>query len=145
VETTVPGLVVGDHGRGRFAYIPWDVGALYYRHSAAAHAGLVADVIDHLLPGGRELATNAHPLVEVTVMEQFARGRTLVHLVNGTGHHGTAYFPPVELRDIRIDLRRNVQRARSVGLGRDLPVTANGAYRSFVLPKLEAYDVIVVE
>ena len=77
VETTTPGLVLAEHGKGRFAYIPWDVGGLYYRHSSQGHAGLVADVIDRLLPNGRQLKSNAHPLVEMTVMDQPARKRTL--------------------------------------------------------------------
>ena len=94
VETRVPGLVFAEHGKGRVAYVPWNVGALYYRHSSQSHAGLMADVIDRLLAGGRQLKTDAHPLVEMTVMDQPARQRTLVHLVNGTGHQGTAYFPP---------------------------------------------------
>ena len=55
VETTIPGLVFADHGKGRVAYIPWDVGGLYYRHSSQGHAGLMADVIDRLLPDGRQL------------------------------------------------------------------------------------------
>ena len=75
VETTVPGLVFVNHGSGSAAYIPWDVGGLYYRHSSEAHRGLLADVIDRLLPGGRQLRTNAHPLVEMTLMEQPARRR----------------------------------------------------------------------
>lgn len=145
VETRVPGLVFADYGKGRTAYIPWDVGSLYYRHSSHSHAGLMADVIDRLLPGGRQLKTDAHPLVEMTVMDQPARDRTLVHLVNGTGHQGTAYFPPVELRDIRIELARDVRRVRAVSLDRDLPVTTNGPNRSFTLPSLKAYEVIIVE
>ncbi|HYE73943.1 MAG TPA: alpha-amylase family protein, partial [Blastocatellia bacterium] len=70
VETQIPGLVLSDYGKGRIAYIPWDVGGLYYRHSSLGHGGLMADVIDHLLPQGRQLKTNAHPLVEITVMNQ---------------------------------------------------------------------------
>ena len=145
VETRVPGLVFADHGKGRVAYVPWDVGALYYRYSSQSHAGLMADVIDRLLPGGRQLKTDAHPFVELTVMDQPARGRTLLHLVNGTGHQGTAYFPPVELRDIRIELARDVRRVRAVSLDRDLPVTTSGRHRSFTLPSLKAYEVIIVE
>jgi hypothetical protein len=145
VETTVPGLVFTDYGKGRAAYVPWDVGGLYYRHSSEAHRGLLADVIDHLLPGERQLRTNAHPLVEMTVMDQPARGRTLIHLVNGTGHHDTAYFPPLEIRDIRIDLARDVHRVHAVALDRALPITSNGRFRSFTVPRLQAYEVIVVE
>lgn len=144
-ETTVPGLVFAEHGEGRIAYIPWDVGGLYYRHGGPAHAGLIADIIDRLLPHGRQLKTNAHPLVELTVMDQPSRGRTLVHLVNGTGHQDTAYFAPVELRDIRIELARDARRARAVTLDRDLPVTVSGTYRTFTLPVLRAYEVIIVE
>ena len=81
----------------------------------------------------------------MTLMRQPARGRTLIHLVNGTGHQDTAYFPPVELRDIRIELRDNVRHARAVGLGVDLPVTTTGQSRFFTLPRLKAYEVIVLE
>jgi hypothetical protein len=121
------------------------VGGLYYRHSSQGHAGLVADVIDSLLPNGRQLKTNAHPLVELTVMDQPARSRTLVHLVNGTGHSGTAYFPPVELRGIRIDLARPFERATAASSGARLAATGSGRYRSFTLPSLGAYEVVVVE
>ena len=145
VETTVPGLVFTEHGKGRVAYVPWDVGGLYYRHSSQAHRGLVADVIDRLLPAGRQVTTSAHPLVEMTLMEQPSRGRTLIHLVNGTGHHHTAYFPPLEIRDIRIDLPRDVRRVRAVALDRELPIQSNGRWRSFTVPRLQAYEVITVE
>ncbi len=126
-------------------YIPWDIGGLYYRHSSEGHAGLMVDVIDQLLPAGRQVRTDAHPLVEMTLMDQPARGRTLIHLVNVTGHHGTAYFPPVELRDIRIDVGRDIRRARAVDLDRDLPITIDGPYRSFTLPRLKAYEVIIIQ
>ncbi len=145
VETTIPGLVFADHDKGRVAYIPWDVGGLYYRHSSQAHAGLIADVIDRLLPNGRQVKTNAHPLVEMTLMDQPARKRTLVHLVNTTGHSDTAYFPPVELRDIRIEVARDVRRATAVSSGVSLPVTVEGSYRVFTLPRLNAYEVVVIE
>ncbi len=145
VETTVPGLVFANHGKGQAAVIPWDIGSLYYRHSSEAHRGLIADLIDRLLPAGRQLTTNAHPLVEMTVMDQPDRGRTLIHLVNGTGHHDTAYFPPLEIRDIRIDLARDIRSARAVALDHKLPVSANGRFRSFTVPRLQGYEVIVIE
>jgi hypothetical protein len=145
VETRVPGVVFAAHGHGRLAYLPWDVGSLYYRHSSESHAALLSDLIDGLLPRGRQIRTNAHPLVELTLMDQPARKRTLVHLVNGTGHQDTAYFPPVELRDITIELPREVRAVRAVGLGVALPVTSNGRNRMVTLPRLKAYEVLIVE
>ena len=102
-------------------------------------------MIDRLLPGGRQLRTNAHPLVEMTLMEQPARRRSLIHLVNGTGHQDTAYFPPVEIRDIRIELASEVRRVQAVALGRTLPIEGTGRRRWFTLPRLQAYEVLVVE
>jgi Hypothetical glycosyl hydrolase 6 len=145
VETDVPGLVFADLGKGRVGYIPWDIGGLYYRHSSEGHAGLMVDVIDQLLPAGRQVRTDAHPLVEMTLMDQPARRRTLIHLVNVTGHQGTAYFAPLELRDIRIGVGRDIRSARAVDLDRDLPITIDGPYRSFTLPRLKAYEVIIIQ
>jgi hypothetical protein len=78
-------------------------------------------------------------------MDQPARNRTLIHLVNGTGHQDTAYFPPVELRDITIELPREVRKVEAVGLGRALAVVRKGQHRTFTLPSLKAYEVLIVE
>jgi hypothetical protein len=144
-ETTRPGLLLADHGKGRIAYVPWDAGGLYYRFSSPGHLGLVADLIDHLLPDGRQLNTTAHPLVEITVMNQLHRNRTLVHLVNGSGHSSTAYFSPVPMRDIDVEVRGTFRRARSARSGSALPLTTSGGYTRFSLPELGAYDAVVLE
>jgi hypothetical protein len=148
VETRIPGLVLADHGKGRLAYIPWDVGGLYYRHSSQGHAGLMADVIDHLLArhGGRQLLTNAHPLLEITVMNQPSRNRTLVHFVNVSGHSSTAYFPPIEMHDIHVELAGTFTTATAIHGDQQLPVTSpkNGV-SAFTLPQVGEYDVVVLE
>ncbi len=78
-------------------------------------------------------------------MDQPSRNRTLVHLVNGSGHHDTAYFAPIEMRDIRIELPRPVRRARAVSLGLDLPVSSSGGLSTVTLPSLKAYEVLMIE
>lgn len=145
IETGKPGLLLARHGQGKLAYVPWDVGGLYYRLSSAGHAGLIADLIDHLLPEGRQLETNAHPLVEITLMRQPGRNRALLHLVNLSGHSQTAYFDPLEMRDIRIELAGQFSSARSMALGQTLALTRGARSSRFSLPKLEAYDVVVLE
>ncbi len=144
VETTIPGVIVASHGDrgGRIAYVPWDVGGLYYRQSSQGHAGLMTDLIDHLLPRSRQLTTSAHPLVEITVMRQPAKWRTLVHLVNLSGHSDTAYFDPLPMRDISIDLASigiglgaGLTPARAMVAGQRLPVTRTGGRSRFLLPR----------
>ena len=103
------------------------------------------DVIDALLPRGRQVKSNAHPLVEITVMRQPEHQRTLVHLVNLSGHADTAYFSAIEMRDIEIELDEPFSRARAVSLQRDLPLTTKDSRSSFELPRLGAYEVVVLE
>lgn len=144
-ETSAPGLVFAIHGEGRLAYFPWGIGALYYRHSSPGHAGLMADAIDRLLPEGRQLTASAHPLVEITLMRQAKASRTLAHFVNLSGHSQTAWFSPVEMRDVAVRVAGSFTRARSLALGRPLPVRRDGRYAAFTLPKLDAYDAVVLE
>ncbi len=144
VDTEKPGLLLADYGKGKVAYIPWNVGDLYYQHSSPGHAGLVADLVDHLLPGGRQVKTNASPMVEITVMDQPTRGRTILHLVNLSGQFATGYFPPVPMRDIEVQVLGKFQHARSAASNLDLRLVKNGDYVRFTLPSLDAYDAVVL-
>jgi hypothetical protein len=120
------------------------VGALYYRHSSPSHAALVADLIDRLLPSGRQLTTNAHPSVEITLMRQPASVRTLVHFVNLSGHTQTAWFDPIEMRDIQVELSGEFKTATVAGTGEALNLSASRGRTSFTLPKLNNYEVVVL-
>jgi hypothetical protein len=122
--------------------VPWELGALYYRHSLPAHAGLFRDLIGQLYPE-RQLKTNAHPLVGVTLMRQ--KGRMLVHLINLSGQSQTGYFPPVPMRDIRVELRGDFKSARTVRDPAMLPLQKRGAYTEFTVPALSDYELVVIE
>jgi len=143
-DTDKPGLYRADYGEGRLAYIPWDIGDLYYRASNAFHAGLVRDLIDDLLPDGRQIRTNAHPMVQMTLQRQARENRTLVHFVNLSGAAQVAYHPPVPMGAIHVEVRGDFAGARAAGSGRDLPVTRSNGYTSFTLPQLDTYDVVVL-
>jgi hypothetical protein len=143
VDTTKPGLVIKTIGNGRVAWIPWDAAGLYYRHSLPAHAGLLANTVDHLLPRGRQLVTNAHPLVEMSMMKQ--GNRTLLHVINVSGHSSTAYFPPVPMSDIHVAIEGSAKSARAVRSGAVLRLQSRAGKTEFVLPSLRDYELIVFE
>ncbi len=143
--TETPGLLLAAFGKGAVAYVPWDLSGLYFRHGSEAHAGFAADLIDHLLPQGRQLRTNAHPLVGITVMQQPATHRTLLHQVNLSGHSQTSYFRPIEMRDIKLDLAGDFSQARSIKLNQKITVTKSGGRSRFSLPALGDYDVLVLD
>jgi hypothetical protein len=143
-DTTKSGLYLADYGKGRLAYLPWDIGDLYYRTAAVNHAALVGDLVDHLLPGGRQVRTNAHPMVQITVQQQRHKARTLVHLVNLSGCSQVAYHPAIPMSGIQLDVAGPFQTARLVSQGRNLPVRRSGGYASVTVPSLDTYDVVVL-
>lgn len=145
VETNVPGIWSGDVGRGRLVWLPWSPGGSYFRFSPQSHAGLVVDLVDHLLSEGRQIRTDAHPLVEITVMDQPAENRTLVHFVNVSGHSSTGYFHPLSTGPIQVEVRGSFKSARAVKLDAALEVSPTGDRTLFTLPSLDEYEVVVLE
>ena len=143
-DTGKPGLYLAGYGKGELAYIPWDLGALYYRYSPVYHSAVVGDLVDRLLPHGRQLKTTAHPMVEITLQRQKEKGRTLVHFVNLSGCSQTAYHPAIPMSNIGVEVAGRFTSARMASTGRDLDIKTEGGYVSFTLPALDTYDVVVL-
>ena len=144
-RTDKPGLVITQMGEGELAFIPWDVGSLYYKYSNENHRLFVSDLIDHLLQDGRQIKTDAHPLVEITLMEQPGKEQSLLHLVNLSGHTSTAFFPPLEMGGFRVEVKGHYNRAYSNVLEQPLGVSHSGGYTQLEIPGLGAYDVITLD
>jgi len=144
VDTDKPGIHMADYGSGRLVYLPWDLGDLYYRFSSVGHAALAGDLLDHLMPSGRQIVTNAHPTVQVTIQRQRAQGRTNLHFVNLSGESRTAYHSAIPMSGIQVSVKGGFNSARMASLARDLPVRHVGGYSSFTLPTLDTYDVVVL-
>lgn len=140
-DTDTPAVILKRFGKGEVIWIPWNLAALYYRHSLPAHANLFQDLVDRLHQ--RQLRTNAHPLVEITVMRQGPR--TLLHLVNLSGHSQTGYFAPVPMVDIAVDLDGEFRRVAAIGKGDTLPSQRQGGRTRFTLPRLESYALVSLE
>jgi hypothetical protein len=139
-DTDAPGLVLKQVGKGTVAWLPWNLSSLYYMHSSEAHRRIIRDLADHLLPKGRQLKTNAHPLVEVSLMTH-GEGH-LVQLMNITGHSETGYYDAVPMSNIKISVQGNFHAAKAVKSGRELPLTQKGGYAEFTVPSLEEYELV---
>jgi len=139
-DTADPGLVIKNIGQGKVAWLPWDLGGVYYRHSSEAHSRLMSDLIDSMLPGGRQLKSDAHPLVEITFMRQ--GDRHLLQFINLSGHADTAYFNPVRMTSIKVSVRGSFQSARAIRSAQTVSVDNSNGYASFTLPELEEYELV---
>jgi len=104
---------------------------------------LMRDLIDQLLPKGRQLKTNAHPLVEITLMRQ--KNRTLMHFINISGHSQTAYFSPAPMTDIKIQVKGAFQSARAIRADHAIALARGQEYTTFTLPSLKEYELIELQ
>jgi hypothetical protein len=141
-DTATPAIVERPIGTGAVVWIPWNLGGLYYRHSLPAHAGIFRDVLARMIPA-RQIVTDAHPLVEMTLMKQ--GGRTLLHLINLSGHSQTGYFAPVPMLNIHVRVAGAFRLAMAVRGGASPSVTQSGAYTAFTIGRLADYELIVLE
>jgi hypothetical protein len=140
-DTNIPAIV--QSGDGKQIWIPWNLGSLYHRLSLPAHKGLFRDIVSTLLPA-RQIRTNAHPLVEMTLMRQ--GNRTLLHLVNLSGHSQTGYFAPIPMTNISIEVEGNFRSARPQRTqAASIAPARAGRYSKLTLPSLDDYEIIVLE
>jgi len=81
--TDWPVVVRHSYGRGQSAYVAFDIGRFYELHGDE-HIGIwMAELVDGLLPS-RQIVVKAPRTVEVTLWEQDAPRRVIVHLANRT-------------------------------------------------------------
>jgi len=139
-DTNVPAIVKSADNKQ--IWIPWNLGTLYHRLSLPAHKDLFRDLVAALLPE-RQIRTNAHPLVELILMRQ--GNRTMLHLVNLSGHSQTGYFAPIRMTDISIELEGNFRSAKAQRTPAAIAVNRSGRYSKLLLPSLNDYELIVLE
>jgi hypothetical protein len=89
------------------------------------------------------LETNAHPLVEMSLMRQGSR--TLLHLMNVSGHSSTSYFAPVPMSNVRVKVDVQAKSARALRAGVPLRVVSSGGKTEILVPRLNDYELVVLD
>lgn len=147
IETDQPGRLAYQFGKGKTVYFPWPIDALFFDLSLPEHRGLLAQAVAQTARGGRQIITNAPPQVEVTIGEQEEIGRTILHLINYSGHQERSFHDPLEIRDIRLEVVGAASQTRvySAQLADYLPAEVVDGRLSFTLPRLGLFDMLVLE
>jgi hypothetical protein len=143
--TDKPGLIEQSIDKGKAAYIPWHIGDLYYKFSNDKHRLFVSDLVNSLLPNGqRQLTTSAHPTVEMVLMKQEDKKRSLLHLINMSGHNGTTFFDAIEMRDISVRVKGEFKKVVLMDGGKIIPSKIVSGYTEFVVPALKEYQSVLL-
>jgi hypothetical protein len=72
-------------------------------------------------------------------------GRTLLHLINLTGHSQTAYFPPIPVHNIEISLEGAFTSARALRSSTAISLKRSAGRTAFTLATLTDYDLLILE
>src|SRR5262245_46562617 len=128
-DTDTPALIYKRLGQGTIAWIPWNLGGLYYRHSLTAHAGLFRDVLSRL-GAPQQIRTDAHSLVEMSLMRQNGsqKERMLLHLINLSGQSQTGYFAPISMNGIKVQVAGVFRTAKTLRTMSSLEVKVKDGY-----------------
>lgn len=65
--------------------------------------------------------------------------------MKSSGHADTAYFAPVEMQDITVQVAVQFGTLRAVSSNRALAVTLEVRYSRMIVPLLKAYEVVVLK
>jgi hypothetical protein len=79
----------------------------------------------------------------MALMRQGAR--TLLHLINLSGHSQTGYFPPVPVSDIHVQITGSFRSVRNIRSTVDLQARTSQGYTEFTLPRLNDYELVILE
>ena len=140
--TSHPGVTVHKYGAGRGMYIPWNIGSFYFEQGWQNTLNLMQDVLFSLC-GTPELAPGLSPMVELTLAKK--GGLLLVQLVNGTGCFANRWFPPVSMRDIRLELPGLAGKAAQALNGGKVLCENNNGGLTVRLDELNEYEAIIIE
>ncbi|MFH0910095.1 MAG: alpha-amylase family protein [Planctomycetota bacterium] len=145
--TGYPALVAQEFGRGRVLYIPAQFGWTYAQFGFPDYLTLFSDAVEWLSQGEVPVRTTLPDTVELTLARN-AEGARILHLVNCT------FDPtrPVSVVGPVLDAEMGVRmpkagkvRARALVSGLELPFRMAKGMATFRLPRLDEYEVIVLE
>ncbi len=137
-----PGVTIHPHGAGRGVYIPWNIGIFYFEQGWQNTLNLIQDVLFSLcsLP---ELAPGLSPMAELTLAKK--DGVLLAQLVNASGCFANRWFPPLPVRDIRLEFPGLAGKTARTLNGGKVSCENSGSKLIIHLDVLNEYEAIIIE
>lgn len=142
-----PAIVVHRYGKGNAIYSSGDIGNAINSYHFPEWSRLIENVLRDIAPSP-VLLENAPRSVEVVLRSQEQGRRLLLHLINFTGEMTRPIRRVVPLENVRITLRTKgeVKRIHTLMRPQTLaPQEIGGEQVQFVVPRMEEYEVVVVE
>jgi hypothetical protein len=142
-----PAVVVHRFGQGEAIYSTGDLGRALRTYHMAEHLRLISNAVRRMAPSP-VVIENGTRSMDITLRSQQQGRRLLLHLINFTGEMQRPIQRVIPLEDLRIRIRTKGEVKRIFTLRRPQTLSASKSGEAgveFVLPRLEEYEVIVLE
>lgn len=147
-ESCYPGLILREYGKGKVAYLASLLGNSYTTLKIEDHELLARYMVEQVRNGESEITVEAPPTVQVELRKQVRDGkeRILIHLVNNTGDMQRPMTTLIPIYDIRVKIpKADASSVRTLWSKEGLAFMQSGDVIEFTLPRLEFYEVVVIE
>jgi len=141
--TDEPFLVENSVGKGKCFYFTGTFGELYQERKFPSYARIIKSIVNQEIDADIHLENIPH-LVEVNIRDQKEKRRRMIHLVNYEIQPIESVVPACDVQ-IQICSPWPVRNIHALCLSRKLTFTQDGDSVRFILPRLEEFEVIVVE
>lgn len=151
-KQTTPTLVANEFGSGRVVYAAGSLGNAYYIRTLPEFKVILGNAVEWVLADKRQTDVSAEmpELVEILLVAQEKENRVLAHLLNYTGEWERPLNRVLPLTDFRFRIKADVlggklRRASLLTTGAEIASRSKDGWLEFTLPRLEAYEAIVLE
>ncbi len=140
-----PGIIIGPHGKGSVAFVPWSPDKLYYLHSILEHRQILAQLVERFSAPVAKLEKASR--IELTVRRHKDTGQVAVHLINYSGQSNDNFEDPVVQHGLRLGVREVGGKAQALVAGTGVTVGAadGSGYRWVDVPPVNHMEVIVFD
>lgn len=142
-----PYIVKHVYGKGNSIYFAGNIDLLYYTHALPEYRLLMKNTVLSLVDIPVQLETE-NPVESIHLSLRKQEGRMLLHLINYTGSMTRPIASILPLQNIRGTVEIpdfNVRKVRTLRSGRELSFERDNGKIRFMLPRLEIYEVVVLE
>jgi hypothetical protein len=144
--TEWPVVVVNTFGKGQAVYVGFDVGRMYANQSLPHIASFMADVVNSTLPD-RQIVVKAPRSIEVTVFQQQARQRIIIHLADMTQSPAdmTRITEIIPVHDIEVTIPAPFADPKVSCRGSEVSSSVDGDRFHIRVFRIDSYAAVVIE
>lgn len=145
--TSFPGIVVNEYGKGKSAFIPWQIGSQYHWRGNNAQRALFIASLRNLLQIEDRIITDSSPLIEMTHLGNREGAFEWIGMINHSGQIGDVFREPVPVYNstIRFQAVKPVKTIHLVRSGTSLDFQQNEGWLECIVPKVDDFEMILCQ